>query len=55
MPAAPDEKRTDLAAFLLLTTAPTDRALRGWDPCQWSEQEVAELSAYAQTTATVTG
>jgi len=52
-PVLPDtEKHVALAAFLMLTAPSSDRALRGWDPDFWTEQELAEMSAYAESAAT---
>ena len=35
--------RVNLAAALLFTTPPTDRALTGWHPGDWAAEELQEL------------
>jgi len=40
---ADDEKRTELAAALLFTTTPTDRALAGWAATDWAALELEQL------------
>ena len=43
-PVPPDDRgRTGLAAALLFTTTPTDRALAGWSAAEWAALELEEL------------
>ena len=56
MSALPDwdtEKRNALAAALLFTVYPTDRALRGWCPSLEACEELTMLSAYDPMSARV--
>ena len=36
-------RSTQLAAFILFTTPPTDRALTGWDGTGWVDEELDDL------------
>ncbi len=46
---APDEeKRIVIAAYVLFTTIPTDRALAGWDGAVWADHERAEISTWVR-------
>ena len=38
-----DDARLFLAAALLFTTPPTDRALAGWHGAHWASEELAAL------------
>ncbi len=40
-------KRIDIAAWVLFTTEPSDRALTGWDGIAEVDEEVRALRAYA--------
>jgi len=39
------DKRTELAAALLFTVAPSDRALAGWSASEWAAIELEQLGA----------
>lgn len=48
-PVVPDrdtEAATALATLVLFTVEPTDRALAGWDPAGWADEELAALRRY---------
>jgi hypothetical protein len=45
-------KRVDIAAFVLFTAEPTDRALAGWGAADWLEEERRALTAYARAATT---
>ena len=42
-----EQKRTELAAWVLFTTRPTDRALHGWCPAGEASFEVEALTIAA--------
>ena len=50
-PVPPDDRgRTGLAAALLFTTTPTDRALAGWSAAEWAALELEELGVISPAT-----
>jgi hypothetical protein len=46
-----EDARRAIAAVLLFTTPPTDRALDGWDPAGWADEELYELGVTARKSA----
>ena len=56
MITAPDsEKRGVIAAFVLFTTEPTDRALAGWNGTEWVDEERAAIRAWVREAAAEAG
>jgi hypothetical protein len=46
------DNRVNVAALLLFTTQPTDRALAGWCGTEWMMQEQAEIEREIRQAAT---
>lgn len=43
---AADSMAPLFAALVLFTVTPTDRALAGWDPSGWADEEMSVLKRY---------
>ncbi len=55
-PVLPDwdtEKHISLAVALLFTTLPSDRALAGWCPADWANEELVMLGVHDPMSARV--
>ncbi len=53
LPVPSDEGTSGLAAALLFTVTPTDRALAGWSATEWAALELEDLGVISAATGEV--